>query len=146
MINRWLFRIILGLAFIWPSEQAASQTQNIPGDDRTMRLSMSGPFVIVDADTFMIRDQPVQLFGITAPGLRERCNPGEGERTDCGVVALSELLDIIRPLRQLECTLVGTNRGGNLLAKCNSDSFALASGELGRGVICAKTWRRRQIR
>ena len=111
---------LLVLASLRPAVGQVTGTTNAT---RTVQLVLSGPFVVEDADTFRLADQRMQLFGIDAPQIGERCDPGDDDRTDCGLEALAALLEIIGPAEIFQCILEDVNRADDLVVRCFSDDF-----------------------
>lgn len=105
------------------STYATGQATGGTNFTRTVQLVMSGPLVIEDADTIRLAGQRMQLFGIEAPSLTDRCRAGEDNRTDCGVDAMVVLLEIIDPAETFECILQYVNQADDLVVVCFSDEF-----------------------
>jgi endonuclease YncB( thermonuclease family) len=79
-------------------------------------LTLSGQARVVDGDSLVIQGQPIRLFGIDAPELKQRCDPS-GRNWACGIWAKDTLKALIGS-GVLRCEALDRDRYDRTVARC----------------------------
>ena len=121
--------ILAGLALAVAVWQAA-EPWLFPGPVIVSGRVLDGQSV-VDGDTLRVAGQPIRLYGIDAPELRQRCEgwpAGEEARR-----ALAALVTV----RPVECRRVTTDRYGRVVATCRAGNEDVATNLVRSGMAWA---------
>ena len=87
---------------------------------------ISGPAVVVSADTIEVAGQRVRLRGVDAPGLGQICRRAAGIEWRCGLLARLELVGHIGG-RPVACEGDDRDAYGQRVATCEVEGSALAA-------------------
>jgi endonuclease YncB( thermonuclease family) len=129
MIRSRFFAIALSLALVvlWTPANAQVSLRNdqIPrifGQVQSIQLASVGALIFEDADTAVIGELRVQLFGIKAPDVDENCVARRDDEASCGLLALTATLELVDGIDPLDCLIVAAEED-TLIAHCLSDEF-----------------------
>lgn len=122
-----LFAAMVSLAALLWWVPASAQPDNndlrrILGSVQTIQLFALGPLVFQDADTAILEGLTIQLFGIDAPDIDERCIAAVTNGTPCGVLALATVLEVIDQVTRLDCVINEIDEG-IIFATCVSEDI-----------------------
>lgn len=94
------------------------------------------PVRVVDGDTLHIGDARIRLQGIDAPELNQTCATPRGEAWNCGQWSRAHLAALLGN-RSPECTSLGTDKYGRMLARCTLGGVDLAEQMVADGAALA---------
>ena len=101
---------------------------NLRAAEERSRLVLTGVVKVIDGDTIEIGGQWVQLLGLDAPEMGDRCKHPNDTLADCGrlaKIALNYFIDILGPF---ECSGIGFTDYRRVVAVCRSDKFGRSLG------------------
>lgn len=120
-----------------PEEQPAYEPEPAafnPGDFPAIYASAH----VLNADTLVVEDHTLTLFGIDAPEANQTCADSRGRSYNCGQEAANWLKGWIKN-SELECHIIAQNDYGHLLGTCVYGPYDLGAALVNAGWAVADT-------
>ena len=98
---------------------------------------LSGLGRTADGDTIMVGRKLVQLDGINAPELKQKCSDRQNRRYACGEKALKQMQKMVDG-RQIMCNIRSENSFGRIIADCFANGQNVAEQMVKKGHAVAR--------
>lgn len=97
-------------------------------------LAAAAEIVVIDGDTFDLDGTRYRIHGIDAPEAGQKCKAADGDRWDCGKMAIEAVEELIFSATEIRCADGSSDGYGRTVAVCWVDGVDLGGELVRRGL------------